>query len=176
MKDYRSLASELVSELKKQGAEAADVYIVSSVGFNTMVRLGKIERLQQSTSKGLGLRVIKNGALLATPFLTVTTTGSGERGLGVGSVPASPAQVTATRRPRSARPAASTAALARIAMPSSPRLRRSSLLPSNLTRRAPNGSKPRSCATIPASRGSVVSCARVPWMSFLSCGTSSSVT
>jgi glucose/arabinose dehydrogenase len=27
------------------------------------------------------LRVIKNGALLATPFLTVTTTGSGERGL-----------------------------------------------------------------------------------------------
>ena len=65
-KDYRSLASELVSELKKQGAEAADVYIVSSVGFNTTVRLGKIERLQQSISKGLGLRVIKNGAMANT--------------------------------------------------------------------------------------------------------------
>jgi PmbA protein len=66
MKDYRSLAAELVSELKKQGADAADVYILSSVGFNTTVRLGKIERLQQSISKGLGLRVIKNGALANT--------------------------------------------------------------------------------------------------------------
>ena len=66
LKDYRSLASELVSELKKQGAEAADVFIQSSVGFNTTVRLGKIERLQQSISKGLGLRVIKNGAMANT--------------------------------------------------------------------------------------------------------------
>jgi PmbA protein len=66
MKDYRSLASELVAELKKQGAEAADVYIVSTNGFNTTVRLGKIERLQQSISKGLGLRVIKNGAMANT--------------------------------------------------------------------------------------------------------------
>src|SRR5215204_3972086 len=66
MKDYRSLAAELVAELKKQGADAADVYVVSSVGFNTTVRLGKIERLQQSISKGLGLRVIKNGAMANT--------------------------------------------------------------------------------------------------------------
>jgi PmbA protein len=66
MKDYRNLASELVSELKKQGADAADVYIVDSNGFNTTVRLGKIERLQQSISKGLGLRVIKNGAMANT--------------------------------------------------------------------------------------------------------------
>lgn len=66
MQDYRNLAAELVSALKKQGAEAADVYIVSSVGFNTTVRLGKIERLQQSTSKGLGLRVIKSGAMANT--------------------------------------------------------------------------------------------------------------
>ncbi len=66
MQDYRNLAAELVSALKKQGADAADVYIVSSVGFNTTVRLGKIERLQQSISKGLGLRVIKNGAMANT--------------------------------------------------------------------------------------------------------------
>ena len=66
MKDYRSLASELVSELKKQGADGADVYVVSTVGFNTTIRLGKIERLQQSISKGLGLRVIKNGAMANT--------------------------------------------------------------------------------------------------------------
>jgi PmbA protein len=66
LKDYRSLASELVAELKRQGADAADVYVVSTVGFNTMVRLGKIERLQQSINKGLGLRVIKNGAMANT--------------------------------------------------------------------------------------------------------------
>lgn len=66
MQDYRNLAAELVSALKKQGADAADVYIVASTGFNTTVRLGRIERLQQSTSKGLGLRVIKNGAMANT--------------------------------------------------------------------------------------------------------------
>lgn len=66
MNDYRNLASELVSALKKQGADAADVYIVSSDGFNTTVRLGAIEKLQQSTSKGLGLRVFKNGATAIT--------------------------------------------------------------------------------------------------------------
>ena len=66
MNDYRNLASELVSALKKQGADAADVYIVSSNGFNTTVRLGQIEKLQQSTSKGLGLRVFKNGATALT--------------------------------------------------------------------------------------------------------------
>ena len=66
MNDYRNLASELVAALKKQGADAADVYIVSSNGFNTTVRLGQIEKLQQSTSKGLGLRVFKNGATALT--------------------------------------------------------------------------------------------------------------
>lgn len=66
MQDFRNLAAELVSALKKQGADAADVYIVSSSGFNTTVRLGKIEKLQQSTSRGLGLRVIKGGAMANT--------------------------------------------------------------------------------------------------------------
>jgi PmbA protein len=66
MNDYRNLASELVAALKKQGADAADVYITSSTGFNTTIRLGNIERLQQSTSKGLGLRVFKNGATSLT--------------------------------------------------------------------------------------------------------------
>ncbi|MCU0238772.1 MAG: TldD/PmbA family protein [Pyrinomonadaceae bacterium] len=66
MNDYKNLASELVSALKKQGADACDVYITSSEGFNTTVRLGNIEKLQQSTSKGLGLRVFKNGATALT--------------------------------------------------------------------------------------------------------------
>ncbi len=66
MNDYRNLASELVAALKKQGADSCDVYISSSNGFNTSIRLGNIEKLQQSTSKGLGLRVFKNGATALT--------------------------------------------------------------------------------------------------------------
>lgn len=66
MNDYRNLASELVSALKKEGADDCDVYIASSSGFNTTVRLGEIEKLQQSNSKGLGLRVFKNGATAST--------------------------------------------------------------------------------------------------------------
>lgn len=66
MQDYKNLASDLVAALRKQGADACDVYIVSSSSFNTTIRLGKIEKLQQSISKGLGLRVFKNGATALT--------------------------------------------------------------------------------------------------------------
>lgn len=66
MKDYKSFAADLVSALRKQGADACDVMISTSSGFNTNVRLGKIEKLQQSISKGLGLRVFKNGATALT--------------------------------------------------------------------------------------------------------------
>jgi PmbA protein len=66
MQDYRNLAADLVAALKKQGADAADVYIVANSNFNTTVRLGKIEKLQQSISKGLGLRVFKGGATALT--------------------------------------------------------------------------------------------------------------
>ena len=66
MNDYRNLAADLVAALKKQGADACDVYIVTTARFSTQIRLGAIEKLQQSTSKGLGLRVIKNGAAALT--------------------------------------------------------------------------------------------------------------
>lgn len=66
MPDYKNLATELVAAFRKQGADAADVYIVNSKGFNTTVRLGQIERLQQSISKGLGMRIIKNNAVALT--------------------------------------------------------------------------------------------------------------
>jgi PmbA protein len=77
MQDYRQLAADLVAALKKQGADAADVYVVTSTNFNSTVRLGKIERLQQATSKGLGMRVIKNGAMANT-----FTTDFAERAVG----------------------------------------------------------------------------------------------
>lgn len=66
MPDYKNLATELVAAFRKQGADAADVYIITSSGFNTTVRLGNIERLQQSISKGLGLRIFKNNATALT--------------------------------------------------------------------------------------------------------------
>lgn len=64
--DYRNLATELVAAVRKQGVDAADVMIVDSSEFNTDVRLGKIEKLEQNISKGLGLRIIKNGATALT--------------------------------------------------------------------------------------------------------------
>jgi PmbA protein len=66
MQDYRNLAAELVAAFRKQGVDACDVYIVNSSEFNTDVRLGKIEKLEQSISKGLGLRIIKNNATALT--------------------------------------------------------------------------------------------------------------
>ena len=66
MPDYKNLATELAAAFLKQGADAADIYIVSSSGFNTTVRLGQVERLQQSISKGLGMRIFKNNAVALT--------------------------------------------------------------------------------------------------------------
>jgi PmbA protein len=64
--DYRNLATELVAALKKQGVDACDVLISDASEFNTDVRLGKIEKLEQNISKGLGLRIIKGGATALT--------------------------------------------------------------------------------------------------------------
>ncbi|HEY0545196.1 MAG TPA: TldD/PmbA family protein [Pyrinomonadaceae bacterium] len=66
MQDYKNLATEIVAELKKQGADACDVYIVNSSQFNTTVRLGQVEKLQQSIGKGLGMRLFKNSATALT--------------------------------------------------------------------------------------------------------------
>ena len=66
MTDYKQLAADVVAELKRQGADACDVFIAESNGFGTTVRLGQIERLQQSISKGMGMRVFKNGAQAIT--------------------------------------------------------------------------------------------------------------
>ncbi len=66
MQDYRNFAADIVSEFKKQGADACDVFIVTSSQFNTTVRLGQVEKLQQAISKGLGLRIFKNDATALT--------------------------------------------------------------------------------------------------------------
>jgi PmbA protein len=66
MNDYRQLAADVVAELKRLGADASDVFVVQSADFETEVRLGKIEKLEQSISRGMGLRVFKNGATAIT--------------------------------------------------------------------------------------------------------------
>ncbi len=66
MTDFRNLATDLVSALIRQGADACDVFITSVDGFNTTIRLGNIEKLQQSNSTGLGMRVFKNKATALT--------------------------------------------------------------------------------------------------------------
>ena len=66
MNDYRQLATDVVAELKRQGADACDVFVASTTDFSTEVRLGRIEKLEQSISKGLGMRVFKGGAMALT--------------------------------------------------------------------------------------------------------------
>ncbi len=66
MQDYKNLATEIVAEFKRQGVDACDVYIVNGSQFNTTIRLGQIEKLQQSISKGLGMRIFKNDATALT--------------------------------------------------------------------------------------------------------------
>lgn len=66
MSDYKSLAIETVDKLLKHGAEACDVYISTSSSSSINMRMGKIEKVSQSISKGLGLRVFKNNATAIT--------------------------------------------------------------------------------------------------------------
>jgi PmbA protein len=66
MQDYRTLATDLVSALKREGVDQCDVYIISRKGFSTSIRLGEVEKLEQQISKGLGMRIIKGGATALT--------------------------------------------------------------------------------------------------------------
>jgi PmbA protein len=66
MNDYRNLASEVVAELKRHGADAADVFIVTSSSFDSDVRLGQVEKLEQAISKGMGMRIFKGSATAIT--------------------------------------------------------------------------------------------------------------
>lgn len=54
------LASDLLAELKKRGAESADLVVQESRDFSVQLRLGKIEKLEESRSRGLGIRIIKD--------------------------------------------------------------------------------------------------------------------
>src|SRR5579884_3536887 len=55
--NVEQIAQELVEKAMRAGATAADVMALEGEEFSTTLRLGKIEKLKEAASKGLGLRV-----------------------------------------------------------------------------------------------------------------------
>jgi len=55
--DLEQIAKDLVEKATAAGASAADVVALEGEEFSTVLRLGKIEKLKEASSKGLGLRV-----------------------------------------------------------------------------------------------------------------------
>ncbi len=55
--DLEQIAKDLVDKATAAGASSADVVALEGEEFSTALRLGKIEKLKEASSKGLGLRV-----------------------------------------------------------------------------------------------------------------------
>jgi len=55
--DLEQIANDLVDKATAAGASAADMVVLEGEEFSTTLRLGKIEKLKEASSKGLGLRV-----------------------------------------------------------------------------------------------------------------------
>lgn len=55
--NLEQVAKDLVDKATGAGASAADVVVLEGEEFSTTLRLGKIEKLKEAASKGLGLRV-----------------------------------------------------------------------------------------------------------------------
>src|SRR5438132_6801344 len=57
----KDFALDLANDAVKRGASAAEVIIKQRTEFSVGVRLGDVETLQESTDRGLGLRVLLDG-------------------------------------------------------------------------------------------------------------------
>src|SRR5579871_2701433 len=70
--DLESLAADVVARAQKAGASDAEVVIREGDEFSVNVRLGEVETLKESGSRGLGLRVFlgKRSASASTSDLT----------------------------------------------------------------------------------------------------------
>jgi PmbA protein len=67
--DLQQLAADIVSKAVKAGASDAEVTIREGDEFSTSVRMGEVETLKESGSRGMGLRVLvasKNGQRVAS--------------------------------------------------------------------------------------------------------------
>lgn len=60
MSNHEALGKKIVEFAQKNGAEETEVFIREGTEFNTTVRMGKVERLTEATSRALSLRVILN--------------------------------------------------------------------------------------------------------------------
>ena len=58
-----AIATDAVERARRAGADQAEACVESSRSFSVEVNGGKIETLKQSATRGLGLRVIVNGAV-----------------------------------------------------------------------------------------------------------------
>lgn len=54
------LAHGILKEIEKRGVDSADVVVQESRDFSVQLRLGRIEKLEESRSRGLGMRIIKS--------------------------------------------------------------------------------------------------------------------
>src|SRR5579863_7057835 len=70
--DLESLAADVVAQAMKAGASDAEVVIREGDEFSVTVRMGEVEKLQESGSRGLGVRVFrgKRSASTSTSDLT----------------------------------------------------------------------------------------------------------
>jgi PmbA protein len=70
--DLKSLAAEVVARAVKAGATDAEAVVSEGDEFSVSVRLGEVETLQESGSRGLGLRVFvgQRSASTSTSDLT----------------------------------------------------------------------------------------------------------
>ncbi|HEU4983377.1 MAG TPA: DNA gyrase modulator, partial [Acidobacteriaceae bacterium] len=58
----RTLAADIVSRAQRAGASDAEVTIREGDEFSTTVRMGQVETLKESGSRGMGIRVLVAGA------------------------------------------------------------------------------------------------------------------
>src|ERR1700676_5142596 len=70
--DLESLAAEVVAQAMKAGASDAEAVVREGDEFSVTVRMGQVEKLQESGSRGLGVRVFlgKRSASTSTSDLT----------------------------------------------------------------------------------------------------------
>jgi PmbA protein len=71
MTDYLSLVSDLVRQARAAGADAADAVLVNGTSLSVASRQGKIEHLERSEGRDLGLRVFvgKRAAIVSSTSL-----------------------------------------------------------------------------------------------------------
>src|SRR6266540_237421 len=70
--DLLSLVSDIVDRARRQGADEADAYVMSSTESSVQVRKGAVERVIDAGSRAVGIRVIKDkrSAICSTADLT----------------------------------------------------------------------------------------------------------